>query len=234
MSRDQEDRGSFRRARRPEQKQQRELAILEAARGLALREGTRNVTLGDIAGEIGMHKTALLRYFESREEIYLRIATEACQDWAQALDQELKALSENDLNGVAEAFARTVNARPLLCDLFAHLSLNLERNVSPQSLLAGKLSGVAAFEEIVGAVRVVLPDLTEAEVRGLLGAVTTLAASAWQVTNPPPAAEQVFRENPALARSVSAFLPPIARFTETYILGLRARRQEPDPGSIDR
>jgi len=39
----------FVRARRPEHKQQRREAILEAARDLALRRGVRTITLGDLA-----------------------------------------------------------------------------------------------------------------------------------------------------------------------------------------
>ena len=44
----------FVRARRPEHKQQRRDAILEAARGLALRRGVRTITLGDLADAVGL------------------------------------------------------------------------------------------------------------------------------------------------------------------------------------
>ena len=82
---------AFQRARRPEQKQQRQDAILGAARELALRDGVRNVSLADIAARIGIHKSALLRYFETREQIFLELTAAAWRDWAQALHAGLDA-----------------------------------------------------------------------------------------------------------------------------------------------
>ena len=61
---------TFQRARRPEQKQQRQDAILGAARQLALRDGVRNVSLTDIAEKVGIHKSALLRYSAERQRYY--------------------------------------------------------------------------------------------------------------------------------------------------------------------
>ena len=45
---------AYQRARRPEQKQQRQDAILGAARDLALRDGVRAVSLADIADRVGI------------------------------------------------------------------------------------------------------------------------------------------------------------------------------------
>jgi AcrR family transcriptional regulator len=220
MARDQED---FQRARRPEQKRQRETTILQAARELALREGIRNISLADIAGEIGMHKTALLRYFETREEIYLRLADEAWQDWANVLGTQLKALSTGDVHGVAEAFGRTLNDRPFLCDVFTHATLNLERNVSVATLLNFKLSAYTAVRALSNAVRVPLPDLKEDDSLDLVGAVTAIAAALWQIVHPPRVVEQIYAENPTLSLGLNDFVATIARFTETLVLGMRAR-----------
>jgi AcrR family transcriptional regulator len=220
MARDQED---FQRARRPEQKRQRETAILHAARELALREGIRNISLADIAGEIGMHKTALLRYFETREEIYLRLADEAWQDWATVLGAELKALPLGDIQGVAEAFGRTLNDRPFLCDVFTHASLNLERNVSVTTLLNFKLSAYTAVRALSNAVRVPLPDLAENDSLDLVGAVAAISAALWQIVHPPQQVEQIYAENPTLSLGFNDFVATIARFVETLLLGMRAR-----------
>ena len=54
--------------------------------------GIRQVTLTEIAEEVGMHKSALLRYFETREEIFLRLTAEAWQEWSGALRAELGVL----------------------------------------------------------------------------------------------------------------------------------------------
>src|SRR5579862_5917977 len=76
---------TFERARRPEQKLQRRDAILRAAGELALRAGVRNVSLADIAARVGIHKSALLRYFETREQIFLELTAAAWRDWIGAL-----------------------------------------------------------------------------------------------------------------------------------------------------
>ncbi|HEX3832654.1 MAG TPA: helix-turn-helix domain-containing protein, partial [Solirubrobacteraceae bacterium] len=62
---------TFQRARSAENKAHRRETILTAAAQLAARDGVRQVTLTDIADAVGMHKSALLRYFETREQIFL-------------------------------------------------------------------------------------------------------------------------------------------------------------------
>jgi AcrR family transcriptional regulator len=220
MARDQDD---FQRARRPEQKRLRETSILEAALELALREGIRNISLADIAAKVGMHKTALLRYFETREDIYLRLAVDAWQDWANTLENELKSLTVGDVDGVAEAFGRTLNERPFLCDVFVHSSLNLERNVSVETLFTFKLAAVTSVKQLALAVRVVLPDLAEDDCADIVGAVSAIAAALWQIVHPPATITRLYAENPAIAHSYHDFTGTISRFTETLILGMRAR-----------
>jgi AcrR family transcriptional regulator len=79
----------YQRARRPEQKLERRDAILAAARELALRDGVRAVSLADIADRVGIHKSALLRYFETREQIFLELTAQAWREWATALRADL-------------------------------------------------------------------------------------------------------------------------------------------------
>lgn len=221
MARDNED---FQRARRPEQKRQREAAILEAARRLALRDGVRNVSLGDIATDVGMHKTALLRYFGTREEIYLDIATEAWREWSHSLAADIVALAPGDVPGIATAFASSLDKRPLLCDLFTHAPLNLERNVSVTAVLTFKLAAITGVRTLTGAVREILPEFTEDDGNELLVGVTTLAAGLWQLSHPPPTVAKLYVEHPAMAHAAIEFVSAIRRLTETLMMGLRAKR----------
>src|ERR1700753_1298544 len=82
----------YQRARRPEQKLERRDAILGAARELAPpRRGrpVRPVSLSDIAGRVGIHKSALLRYFETREQIFLELTAQAWREWTAGLHAAL-------------------------------------------------------------------------------------------------------------------------------------------------
>lgn len=220
MARDRED---FQRARRPEQKRLRETAILDAARQLALREGIRNISLADIAREVGMHKSALLRYFETREDIFLRLGVTAWQDWADALSAQLKALAPDDVHGAGEAFGRTLADRPFLCDLFIHSSLNLERNVSTEALFGFKSVSLTAIRALADALRVPFPDLSEEDSLDVVGAVTAIAAALSQMFNPTPAMAAFYAENPSIAFPYHDFADTLTRFTETMVLGTRAK-----------
>jgi AcrR family transcriptional regulator len=130
----------FLRARSVAAKQQRENAILDAARRLGARRGIRQVTLTDIAEAVGLHKSAMLRYFETREQIFLTLTAAEWRAWSRALRSRTSALSEGaDAAVVAAAIADSLVERPLFCDLLAQAPLNLERNVSIDSMRAFKL-----------------------------------------------------------------------------------------------
>jgi AcrR family transcriptional regulator len=213
---------TFQRARRPEHKQLRYEAILAAARSLGERDGVREVSLADIASAVGMHKSALLRYFETREEIYLRLAEADWRGWAEAMRTELGALPPGDAAGVASAFATTLAERPLLCDLMTHAPLNLERNVSLEPARMFKRAAIDAVSEIVAAVRTVLPELTKQGAFDLVVSVGMVAAGLWQVGRPTPTVLELYAREPELAIGNVPFAPTVTRMAETIIRGLRA------------
>jgi len=113
------DTSDFQRARSPEAKQQREDAILAAARSLGAERGIRQITLTDIADTVGMHKSALLRYFETREQIFLRLTAEGWQEWSAALRAKLEKFGGSPTaEKVASAFSTrktltVADSRPL-------------------------------------------------------------------------------------------------------------------------
>ena len=192
---------TYQRARRPEQKLERRDAILSAARALALRDGVRAVSLADIAARVGIHKSALLRYFETREQIFLELTAEAWRGWVAALHAELDEAAPGSAALVADVFARSFGDRPLLCDLIAHTPLNLERNVSVESVRRYKLTSLAAVEEAAAVAQRVLPDLTVAECGEFVAALATLAGATWQMANPGPALAELYASDPALSHA---------------------------------
>src|ERR1700729_2777386 len=82
----------FERARSAEAKRERQTAILDSATRLATERGVRDVTLTDIAAGVGMHKSTMLRYFETREDIFLHLASSGWADWSQAVRVRLVEL----------------------------------------------------------------------------------------------------------------------------------------------
>jgi AcrR family transcriptional regulator len=226
---------TFQRARRPDQKLRRQDAILSAARELARRDGVRNVSLADIAAQVGIHKSALLRYFETREQIFLELTAEAWRDWAAALHAGLDAPAAGSAGLVADVLARSFGDRPLLCDLIAHTPLNLERNVSPEAVRRYKLTSLGVVDEAAGLVRRVLPELTPAECAEFVATLASLAGSLWQIANPAPALAELYASDPALARACVDLTPRLRRTAAILLAGLipsrnpaQARPRGPD------
>jgi AcrR family transcriptional regulator len=226
---------TYQRARRPEQKLERRDAILGAARELALRDGVRAVSLADIAARVGIHKSALLRYFETREQIFLELTAAAWREWTAALHAELDPAAPDSASPgpagpgssgagaqalVADVFAKSFGDRPLLCDLIAHTPLNLERNVSVETVRRYKLTSLAAVDEAAALVRRVLPGLTLAECGEFVAALASLAGAVWQIANPAPALAELYASDPALSRACVDLTPRLRRTAEILLAGL--------------
>jgi AcrR family transcriptional regulator len=218
---------TFLRARRPEQKQQRREDILAAARELALTDGVRAVSLAGIAARAGIDKSALLRYFETREQIFLELTAREWPAWVQALHDGLDDAAPGTARAagpgpslVAGVVARSFGDRPLFCDLLAHTPLNLERNVSPEAVRSYKLISLAAVGEAADVVHRVLPDLTEQECREFISALASLAGNLWQIANPVPALAALFASDPALAHACVDLVPRLRRTAEILLAGL--------------
>src|ERR1700761_6926153 len=245
---------TYQRARRPEQKLERRDAILGAARELALRDGVRAVSLAGIAARVGIDKSALLRYFETREQIFLELTTREWAPWVRALHDGLDgaapgaadatavaaamaagspamaAGSTDTADRVADVVARSFGERPLFCDLLAHTPLNLERNVSPEAVRGYKLISLGAVGEAADVVHRVLPDLTEQECREFISVIASLAGNLWQIANPVPALAAMFAADPALALACVDLVPRLRRTAEILLAGLIPSRREPARG----
>jgi AcrR family transcriptional regulator len=216
---------TYQRARRPEQKLERRDAILGAARELALRGGVRAVSLAEIAALVGIHKSALLRYFETREQIFLELTAQAWREWTAALHAQLDdAAPGSPVSAsaalVADVFARSFGDRPLLCDLIAHTPLNLERNVSPEAVRQYKLTSLASVDEAAAIVQRVLPELALSECGEFVAALASLAGALWQIANPAPALAELYASDPALARACVDLAPRLRRTAEVLLAGL--------------
>ncbi|MBM7783751.1 TetR/AcrR family transcriptional regulator [Tenggerimyces flavus] len=215
---------AFQRARSVEHKQQRRDEMLAAARDLAAAHGVRAVTMTDIANEVGVHKSGVLRYFETREAVFLELLTEGWTEWMDACVPAIYQANGNPAK-VAKAIAGTLAKRPLFCDLLAHAPMNLERGVSVEAVREFKASAFRQIDRFERAVTTALPKLTKADARALISAANAFASTLWQISHPTAAVAELYRTDPHLAHAVVDFAPSLRRQTETTILGLLTRRQ---------
>jgi AcrR family transcriptional regulator len=223
----------FQRARSAGAKQQREEAILAAAARLGAERGIRQVTLTDIAHAVGLHKSAMLRYFETREQIFLRLTASGWREWSAALRQELRGLEPGvpgataaAVAAVARAFAGSLADRPMFCDLLAQAPLNLERNVSIESVRAFKLVTLDEVSAISAELHRVL-GLTEQQAVDVIATATSLAGALWQMATPGPEVQALYRSDPRLAHAVVEVGPRLTRVLTALLAGLGVGQEKP-------
>lgn len=211
----------FQRARSTEAKKLREEAILEAARRLGAERGIRQVTLTDVANAVGMHKSALLRYFETREQIFLKLTAAGWHEWSAALRARLASLTPDaQAATIARAVADSLVARPMFCDLLAQAPLNLERNVSIESVRAFKLATLQEVEAI-GTELTRLRGLTVQQRVDVIATATSLAGALWQMATPGPDVRALYRSDPRLAHAVVDVAPRLTRVLTALLAGFR-------------
>ncbi|MEV1169346.1 TetR family transcriptional regulator [Nonomuraea sp. NPDC049784] len=211
---------AFVRARRPEHKQQRREAILAAARDLAIASGVRNVSLGAVAEAVGLAKSNIMRYFGTREEIYLILAAEEWQEWSAAVIARLEVSDD-----AVTALAETLVDRPLLCDLISHASTSLEQNVSVEAARTFKRAILAVIADLGTRVAQVT-GLTGSEGVELVSAASALAGVLYPVSNPSPALAELYAQDPDIAATCPVFLPTLSRALKALAAGLPALRED--------
>ncbi|MGH3097535.1 MAG: TetR family transcriptional regulator [Streptosporangiales bacterium] len=216
-------RSTFLRARRPEHKQQRREAILTAARELARASGVRNVSLGAVAEAVGLAKSNVVRYFGTREEIYLELLAEEWREWAETASARLR--DAGDTGEAVAALAETIVDRPLFCDLLSQVSTTLERNVSVPAARAFKHTVHDRLAEM-GAEVARATELTEHEGRELVATAGGIAGMLYPAANPSPALVQVYAEDPELAGSHPKLPTTLIRVLSALAAGLPTLRDQ--------
>ena len=113
----------------------RRTAILTGAREMLAEKNLADISLRELSGRIGLAKSNVLRYFDSREAIFLEILDEEFGAWLADLEARLgrprarKVDYANEIR-VAAAVADSLVERQLLCELVSSMAGVLERNIS--------------------------------------------------------------------------------------------------------
>src|ERR1700744_6637772 len=84
---------TFQRARRPEQREARRQAILDVAEAMLAHDPTAEISLREISRRVGLATSNVLRYFESREAIFLDLLARQSTGWLGELELPLDQLA---------------------------------------------------------------------------------------------------------------------------------------------
>jgi AcrR family transcriptional regulator len=218
---------TFQRARNEEQREARRQAILRTAAEMLAEMPVAALSLNELSRRVGLAKSNVLRYFETREAVLLELLDQAWREWLDALADELvpedAAPVPERVERVAAVLTRTLVARPMLCELGSASSAVLERNVSAAVAARFKRATLADTEAFGRSVRVVLPVLTE--LAGTRFAMTTVlvAGALWAYSRPSPAMLAVYETDPALAALRLDFGYALRELLATQLAGLLAR-----------
>jgi AcrR family transcriptional regulator len=83
---------TFQRARSAEQREIRRQAILDTAAAMLLEMPVAELSLNALSRRVGLAKSNVLRYFESREAVLLELLDRATKQWLDDLPGRLDAV----------------------------------------------------------------------------------------------------------------------------------------------
>jgi AcrR family transcriptional regulator len=209
----------FQRARSPEQREARRRAILGVAAELLAETPLAEISLRELARRVGLSKTNVVRYFETREAVFFALLNQQVEDWLAELPAELP---HGEPAAVIDALARSLARRPLVCELWSALGTQLERNISAAAVRDFKLANAvlqAGLAELLGA-RVT--TLSPAAAREFVSMMILLTAGLWPFANPSSSVAEAVRD-PRLAGSRVDFAARLSRYLQVALAGLRTQ-----------
>jgi AcrR family transcriptional regulator len=214
--------GPFRRARHPEQKEERRAHLLETARA-ALRGGMELSELGlnELARQAQMTKSNVYRYFENREELLLALLEEESALWQSDLVARLAAMPQATAQQVAQAFAGASAAYPLMCRLLSILPSIIEHNVSAERMATFKSSVVALMGDVAQQLHRCMPSLPVAAYVAFIRQAMALMIGLWPLSHPRDALAQVLSA-PELQPLRYEFETDLAAGLLLFLRGLRS------------
>jgi AcrR family transcriptional regulator len=187
----------FQRARRPEQREARRQAILDAAAAMLAEAPVNEISLRQLACRVGLAKSNVLRYFESREAVFLELLDSSWRQWLDdlaGLPAPTAAAPLARCRQVGEAIAGTLAERTLLCELISVTASVLERNISVDVARQFKLAFAYNTRRLADQVRALVPELDEPSAEHFAGAVFVIVAGLWPLQNPSEAVARAVAE----------------------------------------
>jgi AcrR family transcriptional regulator len=220
---------TFQRARSEEQRAVRSQAILDTAAAMLAEMPVAQVSLNELSRRVGLAKSNVLRYFESREAVLLELLDRASREWLEQLADELAAGVAADADPLergdqlAATIATSLSARPVLCDLISSQAAVLEHNVSPQIAANYKRSAIRNVAVLVGLILEHVPELGERDAQRLAAATIMVASAVWTHARPSAAMLAAYEADPELAAMRLDFPATLREVLEVLIAGLLAR-----------
>ena len=195
---------TFQRARSEEQREVRRRAILDTAAAMLDEMPLADVSLNELSRRVGLAKSNVLRYFDSREGVLLALMDAVLERWLGDLAASLAAGVGPGLplveraEQVSAVLARSLAGNPVLLDLLGAQGAVLERNVTVAVVTRHKRTALVRLTEAADVLRRYLPELGAAAETACFQTMV-LAGALAPFSSPPPGVRAAYEADPALA-----------------------------------
>jgi AcrR family transcriptional regulator len=220
---------TFQRARSDEQRALRSQAILDTAAAMLQEMPVADISLNELSRRVGLAKSNVLRYFDSREAVLLELLASSFREWLAHLSAELssavrrRAGFKRRAEQLATAISRSLAERPVLCDLMSTQAAVLEHNVSVEAITKYKLATLADAEILAGLVRDALPELSQDDAWRYTVGAWLMTSALWAHARPPEAVLQACAADERLEKTHLDFPATLQDYLTTLAIGLHAR-----------
>jgi AcrR family transcriptional regulator len=215
---------AFRRARSDEQREVRRQAILRVAAKMVAEMPVAEISLNELSRRVGLAKSNVLRYFESREAVLLELLDQAWHGWLDRLAAALRdrvdatAPASTRHPRIASTVAESLVGDRLFCELISVSSAVLERNVSPDVARRYKLAAIANTTAYADLIRIHLSELSERGAINFAGGTLVAVTGIWPLAQPSEAMLCVYQD-PALAVLRLDFRTALADMLTALLVG---------------
>ncbi len=188
----------------------------------------QELTLNELARQVGLAKSNVLRYFESREAVLLALYDREYTAWLDAVEAALAVKTSVDVEVVADVIAREAASRPVFCDLCASAPGVLEHNVSADLAASYKRSAIAAAYRLAEIVGRYLGEFTPSTGMIFVGGVNLAIGGVWASSQPSRGMAAAYKANADLRALRMDFAFMVREVVATLLVGLEHRHTSRD------
>ena len=219
---------TFQRARSAEQRAVRRAAILETAAAMLTEMPVADLSLNELSRRVGLAKSNVLKYFDSREAVLLELSGAEVTAWVEDLAAALAEVSpsrpiDERAERLVAAVVGTLAERPVFCDLISAQASVLERNISTETALTFKRAAAVSYEQMIKVIERVLPELGTERAGHFIATASLLAGAIWTHSHPVPAILAAYEADPSLAAIRMSFAPALTDSLRTLLYGVLPR-----------
>lgn len=220
---------TFKRAHSEEQREARRQSILAVAAAMLAEMRAAELSLNELSRRVGLAKSNVLRYFESREAVLLELVNAESAALLDELGDALPASVDVDaspavrVHQLAAILAASLAERPVLCDLISEQAAVLERNVSADEVARFKRAAIGHARALVALLGTYLPEMSEGGAMKCATSAMLVAGSVWNHSHPTAAVLAAYEADPELAVLRIEFEPALRDLLGVLFSGVLVR-----------